>query len=230
MKRIYLLSTFALMLCGVMIWSCSQEETENIGKVYRYSPEEISKLRSMADEYGIPNVKFITVSATELPTMNEMKEAMYKFSLLKHSISMPMELVDSSSTNIVYQSKRVTFDRLRHKRASGGEGASQDFDVTVENCRATLSFNVHWTPIYKEGEIIDYSLTVSGSLELPIQLEPWYYYRNFKISYDKRPYEAIIPVTFKCDLIFYDLEKGKEFLIEELEFIKNVNVPIKPSL
>ena len=230
MKLTYLFSTFVLLVSGLVIWSCSQEETDDVMTVYRYSPEEIATLRSMAEEYGIPNVKFITESESELPTMDEMKETMYKFSLLKHSISMPMELVDSSSTNIVYQNKRVTFDRLRHKRASGGEGASQDFDVTVENCRATLSFNVHWTPIYKEGEIIDYSLTVSGSLELPIQLEPWYYYRNFKISYDKRPYEAIIPVTFKCDLIFYDIEKGKEFLIEELEFIKNVNVPIKPSL
>ena len=79
MKLTYLFSTFVLLVSGLVIWSCSQEETDDVMTVYRYSPEEIATLRSMAEEYGIPNVKFITESESELPTMDEMKETMAQF-------------------------------------------------------------------------------------------------------------------------------------------------------
>ncbi len=230
MKLTYLFSTFVLLVSGLVIWSCSQEETEDVMTVYRYSPEEIATLRSMAEEYGIPNVKFITESATELPTMNEMKEAMYKFSLLKHSISMPMELVDSSSTNIVYQSKRVTFDRLRTKRSSGEESSSIKFDVMVENWPAVLTYYISWVPVYTKDVISDYSLTITGNLELPIQLEPWYSYKNHKITYDKRPNESVTNVTYECELMYYDSVNHETILEEKLSFTKTVNIPSKPSL
>ena len=143
---------------------------------------------------------------------------------------MPMELVDSSSTNIVYQSKRVTFDRLRTKRSSGGENAPVKFDVSVKGWRATLTFYISWSPMYRNGEIFDYSLTITGDLELPIQLEPGYCYINTEITYDKRPYDSTTEVTYECDLLYKDDVSGNEILEDEILFTKTVNVPLKPSL
>lgn len=60
---------------GITIWSCSQDELDESGQpVYRYTAEEIATLKTLAEEYGIPDVVFDTSSKTRLLSTKEMEE------------------------------------------------------------------------------------------------------------------------------------------------------------
>ena len=73
---------------GITIWSCSQDELgENGESVYRYTAEEIATLKTLAEEYGIPDVKFPTESNQHLNSMKEMEEIFKNIALIKSSIN-----------------------------------------------------------------------------------------------------------------------------------------------
>ena len=73
---------------GITIWSCSQDELDENGQpVYRYTAEEIATLKTMAEEYGIPDVKFPTESNQHLNSMKEMEEIFKNIALIKSSIN-----------------------------------------------------------------------------------------------------------------------------------------------
>ena len=205
MKRIYLLSTFALMLCGVMIWSCSQEETENIGKVYRYSPEEISKLRSMAEEYGIPEVRFITESEAELPTMDEMKEAFMMIASINMSACSDVELVDKNEEKMVFRTKISSGPRILKRAAETnvvGFDASKFVSCLGTNLWLTVTVSVSETTM-KPGQLNPYperTISVNASLELPeIYKMRGYYIQNEKTHWSNGNPD-IVNIEYTCDI------------------------------
>ena len=192
MKRIYLLSTFALMLCSVMIWSCSQEETENIGKVYRYSPEEISKLRSMAEEYGIPEVRFRTESDEKLPTLNEMEETFMNFAKIKLSLCRPLEIEDSMQNRVSYVSKRSVIESFPTLSETMQIKSNVDYGV--------LTWVVSWTQYYSENS--NKYLTPNVSLSVKYTLSDQmtrlnYYVKTSNSEYSIRGTELYLTSTFK---------------------------------
>ena len=99
MKLTYLFSTFALLVSGLVIWSCSQEETDDVMTVYRYSSEEIATLRSMAEEYNYPKEDLILESNMLLPTIDEYEKIMLIAHGIKESFK-DLEIIDCNINSI----------------------------------------------------------------------------------------------------------------------------------
>ena len=83
-KQIKVAATaFIALAGGLTIWSCSQDELDDFGQpIYRYTAEEIATLNSLADEYGLKDVRFITESDTPLPPLKEMKDLFKELKLM----------------------------------------------------------------------------------------------------------------------------------------------------
>ena len=201
MKRIYLLSTFALMLCGVMIWSCSQEETDDVPIVYRYSTEEITTLRSMADEYGIPEVRFKVESNELLPSIPEMEETFRHFAMIKSSFRRPMEMLDSVENNICYVSKRSVVDRF--------PTISETMKIKSTVDYGELTWNISWKQYFSQTnnkyECPIVSLSIGYSLSSEMQRLN-YYIISSSSDYSIRGSELYVSCTCKIGRGISDMD------------------------
>ena len=214
MKRIYLLSTFALMLCGVMIWSCSQEETENIGKVYRYSPEEISKLRSMAEEYNFPKEDLILESNMLLPSIDEYENIMLIARGINESFK-KLEIIDYNSNSIQLNNinrfavKRTLSSSMEYS-GSYSETFRENFNnLNLPNSFAYLDLKISWnnvSPTDNSLKDVDVQLNMELSSTLydeSFEIEEFNYSWEFfgsraiKITYTYKIVNRIYPQTVK---------------------------------
>ena len=217
---------------GITIWSCSQDELgENGQSVYRYTAEEIATLKTMAEEYGIPDVKFPTESNQRLNSMKEMEEIFKTFSIIGQSVGMPLEQELSDSKEFIYRTKEISFCRNRMKKASGAEtssGYTERFDVTVLEYRATLEIRLSWSSHYDfKNKKWNYSLNVSGDLEIPMYIEDTgYFYKDAKTTY-RQVDDNSIEVAYSCNLCHYDKYNGS-LVTSPLSFKQSVNLPPKP--
>lgn len=140
MKRIYLLSTFALMLCSVMIWSCSQEETENIGKVYRYSPEEIETIEKMKINYGIDiNIPY-TSNKSELPNLESVDELFKIISGLQQAMKRVEITSDTTAT--------LTPNYIKRSLSPTPEVYVGSYEDVFVNGYATFYIDFSWEKIH----------------------------------------------------------------------------------
>ena len=206
MKLTYLFSTFALLVSGLVIWSCSQEETDDVMTVYRYSSEEIATLRSMAEEYGIPNVKFITESAAELPTMDEMKEAFLMIASLNNISGSDVELVKKDETTLIFKTKVLNQPRLLKKAAeSNSVGYDAGKFVQTAGTHMWLNISVKVTENKDDNNNLNpkpgRQISVNASLEIPEK----YKLRGYSVENEKttwsNQYEDLIIVNYTCDII-----------------------------
>lgn len=204
MKLTYLFSTFALLVSGLIIWSCSQEETEDFGKVYRYSPEEIATLRSMAEEYGIPNVKFITESEAELPTMDEMKEAFLMIASFNNLIGSDVELIKKDETTLIFKTKVLNQPRLL-KRASESNSVGYDASKFVLCAGTHMWLNIIVSVTENDNTNLNpkpgRQISVDASLEIP----EIYKLKGYKVENEKTTWSNENPnlliINYRCDMV-----------------------------
>ena len=228
-KQIKVAATaFIALTGGLTIWSCSQDELDDFGQpIYRYTAEEIATLRSLAEDYGVPEVKFVTESNEELPCIQEVEETIKLFGAIKYSLSTALECEDSISSTFVYRTETKPFPRRQIKRASGGESTTSELKTTVdvESYPATLTIHATWVPVYQHDIITNYNIVITGDLEMPVLLEAGMcYYQNKKISYTITG-ENKADVTYSCDLMGIN---GKVFA--NLSFHNTITLPPKPRL
>ena len=108
--------TILSMLLGTLIiGSCTQNEVENEQKIYRYSEEEIATLRSIAEKYGVSNIKFITSSQVPLPSIKEMEQTFIEFAVMKQIMAQPLETFDSTASSKILKTKRMPQTRILNK-------------------------------------------------------------------------------------------------------------------
>ena len=192
MKLTYLFSTFALLVSGLVIWSCSQEETDDVMTVYRYSSEEIATLRSIAEEYGIPEVRFKVESKTQLPTINEMEETFRNFAMIKLSLRRPLEIEDSLGNKVSYVSKRSSIERFPTISETMKIKSNVDYGV--------LTWTVSWTQFFSETtnryQVPNISLSVNYNLSEEMQRLN-YYVKTSNSEYSIRGTELYVTCTFK---------------------------------
>lgn len=190
---------------GITIWSCSQDELgENGQSVYRYTAEEIATLKTLAEEYGIPDVTFDRMSETELPSIKEMEKVFKEMACIIQALSAPMEIKDSTLTSFIYSSAKSNTPRIKYKRASGGEISYSD-DVFVNYHYTTIYLYVFWSRDEVTNKV---NIYVKGKIDLPIGYEA----RNVIINYPVTPSSSSVSVTYKCDLCYLD-RNGNEIYV-----------------
>lgn len=184
-----------IIFSGIAVWSCSQDEIEgNEQPLYRYSASEIATLRSMAEQYGIPNVKFITESETELASMEEMETIFKNIALIKACVSAPMEIIDSTENEIIYQTRRMPFKRL--------ETITETLNISNNISYGTLTWSVHWTQVYDGNRYQCPSVSVGGQLSLSSEMERnGFHVGASNTSFSIRGSELY--VTFTCEIMHY---------------------------
>ncbi len=201
---------------GITIWSCSQDELDESGQpVYRYTAEEIATLKTLAEEYGIPDVVFDTSSKTRLLSTKEMEEIFKEMGAIKCSISAPMTVHDSTEQIITYVTQKPSIPRIRKKTASSGE-TSYSFSVFVDTYTTTLTFHVRWF----RDEDNQRSIQVSGGLTPPFGYEV----REEVFSYPVSPKTSNVSITYSCKL--YHMAGSGQTISTSLSSTQNITLPI----
>ena len=150
---------------GITVWSCSQDELDENGQpVYRYTAEEIATLKTMAEEYGIPDVKFPTESNQHLNSMKEMEEIFKNIALIKSSISRPIETTQIEENQIIY--KNIPFKRNL-------EPIAETLKSTTNTAYGTITWTVKWSQSVSTstGRYTVPSVSVNASLSLSPMME-----------------------------------------------------------
>ena len=158
-------TAFIALMGGLTIWSCSQDELDDLQPdFYRYTPEEIATLRSLAEDYGVPDIKFATESPYPLPSIQEMENTFAEFSTIKQIINQPFETIDSTANVKKLRTKMILHPRVIRSR---GESSNKDLGqfVTVFSTSTWLSL----TLTISENKYSDVAPQVSltANLELP---------------------------------------------------------------
>lgn len=96
----------------LIIDSCPQNEVENEQNIYSYSEEEIATLRSIAEKYGVSNIKFITSSQVPLPSIKKMEQTFIEYAVIKQIMVQPLETVDSTASSKILKTKRMPQTRI----------------------------------------------------------------------------------------------------------------------
>ena len=210
-----------IILSGIAVWSCNQDETEGSGQpLYRYSANEIATLHSMAEQYGIPNVKFITESEMELPSIKEMEEIFGTFAAMHQIGTFPMEIIDSTQNSVTYKTKPSTFKRLQKKAPEAGTSNTIDLSQYVSavgtNLWLQLTVNVkEITFPYPKTEI-----TISAYLETPSS--------NYSVTNTETSWQYAGPnnitVSYSAKVSYYRIIFHNNMVIKELIASDNVSV------
>lgn len=153
---------------GVTIWSCTQDELDGNGQpVYRYTAEEIAALKTMAEEYGVPNIRFITESKYPLPSLEDMKQSFIEFAIIKQTVNQQLELIDSTNTALLFRTRQIPFKRNQNGTT---EITKSPIDLSrfVSALGTNLWLNLGVTVIRNEEKPLEKpKFEVSGSLALP---------------------------------------------------------------
>lgn len=96
----------------LIIDSCPQNEVENEQNIYSYSEEEIATLRSIAEKYGVSNIKFITSSQVPLPSIKKMEQTFIEYAVMKQIMAQSLETVDSTASSKILKTKRIPQTRI----------------------------------------------------------------------------------------------------------------------
>ena len=206
-----------ILFGGITIWSCSQDDLleENGQPIYRYTEEEIATLKTLAEEYGIPDVVFDTSSKTKLLSIKEMEEIFKEMGAIKYSISAPMTVQDSTEQIITYVTQKPSTPRIRKKTASSGE-TSYSFSVFADRQTMTLTFHVRWF----RDENNQRSIQVSGGLNPP----SGYDVREEVISYPASPKSSNVSISYRC--ILYHTGAFGQTISTPLSCTQNITLPI----
>lgn len=160
--------TILSMLLGTLIiGSCTQNEVENEQKIYRYSEEEIATLRSIAEKYGVSNIKFITSSQVPLPSIKEMEQTFIEFAVMKQIMAQPLETFDSTASSKILKTKRMPQTRILKKSPEFSTN-SIDLSKFIDALNETMWLTLKVTATKdKNAPNEDPIIKVYGSLELP---------------------------------------------------------------
>lgn len=163
-KQIKVAATaFIALTGGLTIWSCSQDELDDFGQpIYRYTAEEIATLNSLADEYGLKDVRFITESDTPLPPLKEMKDLFKEFASIQASLSTPLEVTDSTENSISFSNQVRPFKRIK--------GISETLTEERKITYGTLVWTIYWQQsVYDDGvyqcPVVDATTRINFSTE-----------------------------------------------------------------
>ena len=184
---------------------------DDVMTVYRYSSEEIATLRSMAEEYGIPNVKFITESAAELPTMDEMKEAFLMIASLNNISGSDVELVKKDETTLIFKTKVLNQPRLLKKAAeSNSVGYDAGKFVQTAGTHMWLNISVKVTENKDDNNNLNpkpgRQISVNASLEIPeIYKLRGYSVENEKTTWSNQ-YEDLIIVYYNLLILLIHMQ------------------------
>lgn len=140
MKLTYLFSTFVLLVSGLVIWSCSQEETEDVMMVYRYSPEEIETIEKMKIDYGVDiNIPY-TSNNSKLPDLESVDE-LFKIILgLQQSMKRVEITSDTTAT--------LTPNYIKRSLSPTPEVYVGSYEDVLVNGYATFYIDFSWEKIH----------------------------------------------------------------------------------
>ncbi|MBR2380573.1 MAG: hypothetical protein IKA86_06245, partial [Paraprevotella sp.] len=138
---------------------------------YRYSPEEIATLRSMAEEYNYPKEDLILESNMLLPTIDEYEKIMLIAHGIKESFK-DLEIIDCN-INSIYMNN-INKSVIKRSLSSSMEYSGKHSETYRENIGSTQSFaylilNVTWKNVSPTDNTIgevDVDLRMDLSAEL----------------------------------------------------------------
>ena len=140
MKLTYLFSTFVLLVSGLVIWSCSQEETDDVMTVYRYSPEEIETIEKMKIDYGIDiNIPY-TSNNSKLPDLESVDELFKIISGLQQSMKRVEITSDTTAT--------LTPNYIKRSLSPTPEVYVGSYEDVLVNGYATFYIDFSWEKIH----------------------------------------------------------------------------------
>ena len=140
MKLTYLFSTFVLIVSGLVIWSCSQEETDDVMTVYRYSPEEIETIEKMKIDYGIDiNIPY-TSNNSKLPDLESVDELFKIISGLQQSMKRVEITSDTTAT--------LTPNYIKRSLSPTPEVYVGSYEDVLVNGYATFYIDFSWEKIH----------------------------------------------------------------------------------
>lgn len=198
--------TILSMLLGTLIiGSCTQNEVENEQKIYRYSEEEIATLRSIAEKYGVSNIKFITSSQVPLPSIKEMEQTFIEFAVMKQIMAQPLETVDSTASSKIFKTKRMPQTRILKKSpefSTNSIDLSRFIDALNENMRLTLKVTATKD---KNAPNEDPKIEVYGSLELPDNVDNIFYEKKDEKAGTNWISKTSVGVFYSCSVYKYEI-------------------------
>lgn len=162
------IAAFIALMIGITVWSCSQDDIEDhCPRFYRYSSEEISTLRSIAEDYGVPDIRFITESPYPLPSMQEMETTFAEFAAIKQILARPLEVTDSTEGTKVLETKSIPFTRIKRSMPeTSTEGFTIDEIIAAYGRHFDLKIKVSITTDKNKPEEQP-KISVTGNLDIP---------------------------------------------------------------
>lgn len=207
-KQIKVAATaFIALAGGLTIWSCSQDELDDFGQpIYHYTAEEIATLRSLAEDYGVPNIQFQSQSETPLLPFKEMEKTIKTMGAINSLSQWPMtEEFDSVQNTIVFKSRNLPYARLPQLNI---EQSTKDyiFDgfISEIGTGAYMYLKVSITTTTAiDGSLNPYPIpqvTITAKLELPTD----YQAHGYGIKDEKTTYywehDKLLDVTYTCTI------------------------------
>ncbi len=195
-------TAFIALMGGLTIWSCSQDELDDLQPdFYRYTPEEIATLRSLAEDYGVPDIKFATESPYPLPSIQEMEKTFAEFSTIQQIINQPFETIDSTANFKELRTKPILYPRLTRSR---GESSSKDLGQFVTAFGTNIWLDLTLTVTENPFSDVEPTITLTANLHLPKIIDGNY---NLKKEYEhtrvywKAP--GLAGISYKCTICKY---------------------------
>lgn len=186
----------------LIIDSCPQNEVENEQKIYRYSEEEIATLRSIAEKYGVSNIKFITSSQVPLPSIKEMEQTFIEFAVMKQIMAQPLETVDSTASSKILKTKRMPQTRIiktSPEFSTNSIDLSRYINALNENMWLTLKVTATKD---KNAPNEDPIIKVYGSLELPDNI---FYEKKDEKAGTNWISKTSVGIFYSCSVYKYDI-------------------------
>ena len=206
------IAAFIALMIGITVWSCSQDDIEDhCPRFYRYSSEEISTLRSIAEDYGVPDIRFITESPYPLPSMQEMETTFAEFAAIKQILARPLEVTDSAGGIKTLETKPISFIRTKQSQP---ETSSESIDLS----RMIYAFGQHLNLTLTVSVTTDKKkpnsapkISVCGNLELPNGTSNiTYKKKDEKTSYSLNG-SNIISISYSCTVQKYQRHTIQDF-------------------
>ena len=224
-------TAFIALMGGLTIWSCSQDELDDLQPdFYRYTPEEIATLRSLAEDYGVPDIKFATESPYPLPSIQEMEKTFAEFSTIQQIINQPFETIDSTANFKKLRTKPILYPRLTRSR---GESSSKDLGQFVTAFGTNIWLDLKLTITESQHSDVEPSISLTANLQLPQKLDDTHILKKgFEQGTAIWKTKGLVGISYKCTIEKYELvwnqekETYIEYKIAEQEVSVNTSVPV----
>ena len=222
-------TAFIALMGGLTIWSCSQDELDDLQPdFYRYTPEEIATLRSLAEDYGVPDIKFATESPYPLPSIQEMEKTFAEFSTIQQIINQPFETIDSTANFKELRTKPILYPRLTRSR---GESSSKDLGQFVTAFGTNIWLDLKLTITESQHSDVEPNISLTAKLHLPKTIDGNYYLKKEKEEasvYWKTP--QLVGISYICTLIKYKIKINPENKKEEMYDKTEMKVSVQTSV